>query len=140
MTAAEQPHDTNPEEGQSGEGQPEEGQRGEGQRGEGQRGNVVVRVLHWLQVGYPEGVPRQDRFALIALLQRRLTEEQTREVVADLTSATARAGRDGDPITADEIAELVARQLREDATPADVTRVSARLAAGGWPLADPFTS
>ena len=33
--------------------------------------SVVVRVLHWLEAGYPEGVPRSDRFPLVALLRRR---------------------------------------------------------------------
>ncbi|MGI3782656.1 MAG: DUF3349 domain-containing protein, partial [Janthinobacterium lividum] len=41
--------------------------------------NVATRVLNWLEAGYPEGIPRQDRFPLIALLGRRLTEEQTRQ-------------------------------------------------------------
>lgn len=100
--------------------------------------SVVVRVLHWLEAGYPEGVPRSDRFPLVALLRRRLTEEQTREVVADLTAPGALATRGSDPITADEIEELIGRQLREAPSIDDVARVSARLAAGGWPLADPF--
>ena len=100
--------------------------------------NVVVRVLNWLEAGYPDGIPRQDRFPLVALLQRRLTEEQTREVVADLTAPGALENRGDDPITADEIQDLVAGHLNEEPSAEDVARVSARLAAGGWPLADPF--
>jgi hypothetical protein len=102
--------------------------------------NVVVRVLSWLEAGYPDGIPRQDRFPLIALLQRRLTEEQTREIVADLTAPGALENRGDDPITAEEIEALVAGRLSESASSEDVARVSARLAAGGWPLADPFLS
>jgi hypothetical protein len=102
--------------------------------------NVVLRVLSWLEAGYPDGIPRQDRFPLIALLQRRLTEEQTREVVADLTAPGALESRGDDPITADEIEAMVAGQLSDPASAEDVARVSARLAAGGWPLADPFGS
>jgi len=98
---------------------------------------VVVRVLHWLQAGYPDGIPPQDRFPLIALLQRRLTEAQTREVIADLTASENRGDK---PITAEEIETLIAGQLSESASAEDVARVSARLAAGGWPLADPFFS
>jgi hypothetical protein len=98
--------------------------------------NVVVRVLSWLEAGYPDGIPRQDRFPLIALLRRRLTDEQTREIVRDLTAPGALETRGDDPITQEEISELIARQLRESPTADDVSRVSARLAAGGWPLAD----
>ena len=98
--------------------------------------NVVLRVLHWLEAGYPDGIPPQDRFPLVALLRRRLTEEQTHEIVADLTAPGAVETRGDDPITAAEIEQLVERQLSESPSPEDVARVSARLAAGGWPLAD----
>lgn len=98
--------------------------------------NVALRVLHWLEAGYPDGIPRQDRFPLIALLRRRLTDAQTREIVSDLTAPGALETRGDDPITQEEIEQLIARQLSESPSPEDVSRVSARLAAGGWPLAD----
>ncbi|GAB2576413.1 DUF3349 domain-containing protein [Microlunatus antarcticus] len=98
--------------------------------------NIAVRVLNWLEAGYPEGVPPQDRFPLIALLQRRLTDDQTRQIVHDLTSSEAQQSRGEDEITQDEIEELIQRHLRESPSSDDVTRVSARLAAAGWPLAD----
>ncbi|MGI3781449.1 MAG: DUF3349 domain-containing protein [Janthinobacterium lividum] len=98
--------------------------------------NVAVRVLNWLEAGYPDGIPRQDRFPLIALLRRRLTDEQTRKIVSDLTAPGALETRGADGITQVEIEELIQRQLSESPTPEDVTRVSARLAAAGWPLAD----
>jgi hypothetical protein len=98
--------------------------------------NVVQRVLSWLEAGYPDGVPRQDRFPLIALLQRRLSDDQTRQIVRDLTTPGALETRGDADITQDEIEELIARQVRETPSTEDVSRVSARLAAGGWPLAD----
>jgi hypothetical protein len=98
--------------------------------------NVAQRVLNWLEAGYPDGVPRQDRFPLIALLQRRLSDEQTRQIVHDLTAPGALQTRGDSDITQDEIEELIARQLRESPSAEDVSRVSARLAAAGWPLAD----
>lgn len=109
-----------------------------------QNNGVATRVLNWLEAGYPDGVPRQDRFPLIALLKRRLTEEQTMACIIDLTGPQARAARGedpitvDDPITADEIHTLIQRQTQEAPSPEDVRRVSARLAAGGWPLADDF--
>lgn len=101
-----------------------------------ERRSVVLRVLDWLQAGYPDGIPPQDRFPLVALLRRRLDDEQTREIVAELTGSGAVESRGDDPITAEEIEALIERQLRESPTPQDVSRVSARLAAAGWPLAD----
>ena len=98
--------------------------------------NVALRVLRWLEAGYPDGIPRQDRFPLVALLRRRLTDDQTRQIVADLTAAGAVETRGDDPITADEIEQLAERQLHESPSAEDVARVSARLAAAGWPLAD----
>jgi hypothetical protein len=98
--------------------------------------NVAQRVLSWLEAGYPEGVPPQDRFPLVALLQRRLTDEQTRRVVGDLTNPGALKSRGDDPISSDEIEELISRHLHESPSPEDVSRVSARLAAAGWPLAE----
>jgi hypothetical protein len=98
--------------------------------------NVAQRVLHWLEAGYPDGIPPQDRFPLIALLQRRLTDEQTRRIVHDLTAPGALESRGDDPISSAEIEELIARHLRESPSAEDVSRVSARLAAAGWPLAE----
>lgn len=98
--------------------------------------NVAKRVLNWLEAGYPDGIPRQDRFPLIALLRRRLTDDQTRTIVHDLTAPGALKTRGDDPITQDEIEELISRQLRESPSADDVSRVSARLAAAGWPLAN----
>lgn len=98
--------------------------------------NVVARVLRWLEAGYPDGIPRQDRFPLVALLRRRLTDEQTHQIVRDLVAPGAVETRGDDPITQDEIEDLIQRQLRESPSAEDVSRVSARLAAAGWPLAD----
>jgi len=102
------------------------------------RGTVFNRVLSWLEVGYPDGVPRPDRFPLVALLRRRLTEEQTRDVIERLTTGTVMEGRGDDPITTEEIENLIQQHLREAPPHGDVARVSAKLAAAGWPLADPL--
>ena len=44
------------------------------------RPNAVRRVADWLREGYPTGVPEQDYVALLALLRRKLTEEEVEEV------------------------------------------------------------
>ncbi|SKK67939.1 Protein of uncharacterised function (DUF3349) [Mycobacteroides abscessus subsp. massiliense] len=44
--------------------------------------SIIGSILSWLSAGYPDGVPPTDRFPLLALLRRTLTEEQVQEVVA----------------------------------------------------------
>jgi hypothetical protein len=41
-------------------------------------------VLDWLREGYPSGVPSKDYIPLIALLRRRLTEVEVREIAAEI--------------------------------------------------------
>lgn len=93
--------------------------------------NIVVRVLNWLRAGYPQGVPQQDYIALFGLLHRRLTETEV--------AAVARGLRDEGRSTAteDEVREAIEKFVLEEPDAADVNRVRAHLAAGGWPLADP---
>jgi hypothetical protein len=94
-------------------------------------------VLEWLRAGYPQGVPPKDRFPLVALLRRaELTDTQVQEVVLSLVSPVGGALEDG-AITTDEITEFIRDTVDHEPTSEDIARVSARLAAGGWPLADP---
>ena len=96
--------------------------------------SLFQRILHWLRAGYPEGVPGPDRVPLLALLRATpLTEDQVKEVVRNLTSADGSALADG-KITEDEIAEFIKGVTNHDAGPENVQRVSAKLAAAGWPL------
>ncbi|GIE82301.1 hypothetical protein Aph02nite_82510 [Actinoplanes philippinensis] len=95
-----------------------------------ERSNFVKRAVEWLRAGYPEGVPRQDYVALLGLLRRKLTEDEIRGIARSL------AGRH-DPITPRDIEDMINSTVLQDANPEDVVRVSAHLAAGGWPLADP---
>jgi hypothetical protein len=99
-----------------------------------QRSNFLARAVGWLRAGYPEGVPRRDYVVLLGLLRRKLTEDEVRAIAREL-AAQARPG-DG-PITGADIEDLINDRMLQEATPADVVRVSAHLAAGGWPLADP---
>jgi hypothetical protein len=99
------------------------------------RSNFISRAVDWLRAGYPAGVPRQDYVALLGVLRRKLTEEEVRKIAVDLSEQSVLAG--DDPITTDDIEKMVNSSVLQEATPEDVVRVSARLAAGGWPLVDP---
>ncbi|MFB9376996.1 DUF3349 domain-containing protein [Kineococcus gynurae] len=89
------------------------------------------RVLDWLRAGYPTGVPRQDYVALLGLLRRKLTEEEVHSIAGEL----AGMARVGEVITVADVERLITRATLDEPGEADVARVSARLAAGGWPLA-----
>src|SRR3954470_14966535 len=97
--------------------------------------SLFASILRWLRAGYPEGVPGSDRVPLLALLRATpLTEDQVKEVVRNLTDASAGVSAHGE-ITRDEIAEFISDVTQHDAGPENVARVAAKLAAAGWPLA-----
>lgn len=90
--------------------------------------NFLSSIVTWLRAGYPEGIPPTDTFAVLALLSRRLTNDEVKAV------AGALAQRGGfDQI---DIGVLITQITDDLPTPDDVERVRARLAAKGWPLDD----
>jgi Protein of unknown function (DUF3349) len=92
-------------------------------------------VIHWLQAGYPEGVPGPDRVPLLALLRSTpLSSDQLAEVVRNLTSKGSPAVADG-VFDGNEIAKQISELTHKDPGPENVRRVAATLAAAGWPLA-----
>ena len=100
------------------------------------RSNFLTRSVEWLRAGYPTGVPRQDYIALLGVLRRKLSEEEIRQIAKALAEQSLLSD---DPISSDDIEKMISDSMLQEATPADVARVSAHLAAGGWPLVDPPT-
>jgi uncharacterized protein DUF3349 len=96
------------------------------------RSTFVGRALDWLRAGYPAGVPKQDYVVLLGLLRRKLTDHEVREIVSEL----AGLAQQGEEITTADVEKLINEATLDQAGEADVARVSAHLAAGGWPLAD----
>ena len=83
-------------------------------------------VLDWLREGYPAGIPPKDYIPLLALLRRRLTEDEVREVAREIA--------DLDGAGTEEIGVHITKIT--DALPSDddVARVEARLTEHhGWP-------
>lgn len=89
----------------------------------------LTKIVAWLQAGYPEGVPGPDRVPLLALLSRRLTNDEVKSVARGLMNRG-----EFDHI---DIGVLITRVTDELPRAEDVERVRARLAAKGWPLDDP---
>ncbi|MGA7133686.1 MAG: DUF3349 domain-containing protein [Mycobacterium sp.] len=83
-------------------------------------------IVAWLRAGYPDGIPPTDYFPVLALLSRRLSNDEVKEVARDLVR------RDGfDDV---DIGVLITQMTDRMPSPEDIERVRARLAAKGWPL------
>jgi hypothetical protein len=91
---------------------------------------VVARIVGWLRAGYPEGVPQHDYMPLFALLGTQLTNDEVTLIADELAFAA-------DPESAEAIKTAIAAVTNTKPSDADINRVRARLAAGGWPLARP---
>jgi hypothetical protein len=90
----------------------------------------LQKVLDWLHSGYPEGVPQQDYYALLAFLARSLKADEVTEVI-DALEAERKVDRK--TTTADVTAAIEA----VTASPAlrnDVQRVEQHLRDAGWEL------
>ena len=85
-------------------------------------------IVAWLRAGYPEGVPPTDYFPLLALLSRRLSNDEVK--------AVTRALMDRGDFDDVDIGVLITQITDRMPSPEDIERVRARLAAKGWPLDD----
>ncbi|MFC0451230.1 DUF3349 domain-containing protein [Rhodococcus jostii] len=91
---------------------------------------LLGNIIEWLRAGYPQGVPETDYIPLIALLRRRLSDDEVREITAALVDQ-------GDlPIGKPDIQVMITKVTDETPHDADVERVHAHLVAGGWAIPD----
>lgn len=89
--------------------------------------DILQSIVDFVRKGYPQGVPQQDYIPLIALLARRLSDEEVTAIADDLTPA------DGDrKVISDAIQRLGHQQVSET----DVERVRDRLKSAGWEPGD----
>lgn len=85
-------------------------------------------IVSWLRAGYPEGVPPTDTFPVLALLARRLSNDEVKAVACELVNR-------GEFDNVD-IGVLITQITDNLPSPDDVERVRVRLAAQGWPFGD----
>lgn len=90
----------------------------------------LTSVIGWLRAGYPEGVPHTDYVPLFALLASTLTDVEVKAIADELAGST-------DSSSAQAIRDAISAVTNTAPFDADVARVRAHLAAGGWPLASP---
>lgn len=89
-------------------------------------GGRLRGVLDWLREGYPAGIPPKDYIPLLALLRRRLTEDEVRAIADEISSL--------DGADTSEIGVQITRFTDAMPSPEDVARVEARLTEHhGWP-------
>jgi hypothetical protein len=91
---------------------------------------LLSKIVTWLRAGYPEGVPDVDYIPLFALLGSQLTDDEVKSIADELANESKLE-------SAEAIRKAIASVTDHKPTDADVNRVRARLAAGGWPLAKP---
>jgi hypothetical protein len=91
---------------------------------------LLSKIVGWLRAGYPEGVPEVDYIPLFALLGSRLTNDEVAAIVDELVT-------EAKPETAEAIRKAIGDVTHHQPTDADINRVRARLAGGGWPLEKP---
>lgn len=99
---------------------------------------IMQRIVGWLRAGYPEGVPAGDYVALLGVLRRKLTDQDIETIVQELVEERRAAHPEElTHISPDMIRDFIRDHALQEPKKKDVARVSAHLAAAGWPLGDP---
>jgi hypothetical protein len=92
--------------------------------------SALSRVVAWLREGYPAGVPEQDYVPLLALLRRRLTDEEVEAIGRELVAQGMA------PPDRSDIATSITRVTDTLPSEADIERVRDHLAFRGFPTDD----
>jgi hypothetical protein len=95
--------------------------------------DVLARILAFLRAGYPDGIPADDYIPLVAVLRRRLTEDEVLSLTTQLIATGSR------PAHGTDVRVAITKLTDELPSHEDVQRVERRLLAAGWPIDDPLT-
>ena len=87
-------------------------------------------IVSWLRAGYPEGVPESDYVPLLAVLARRLSNDEVRAVAQELIASGEL------PVDDIDIGTVITRITDELPRSGDIDRVRDKLIAHGWPLTE----
>lgn len=94
--------------------------------------NFVSSLIQWLRAGYPHGMPTQDYIPLMAVLRRRLGEDEILDVSRQLADAGLL------PADAVDIGVEITKITDEMPLATDVERVEENLRTQHWErLEDP---
>jgi uncharacterized protein DUF3349 len=92
--------------------------------------DVLTRILGFLRAGYPEGVPAGDYIPLVALLRRRLSDDDVVAVASELMAIGEM------PVQGTDVRVAITKLTDEMPSADDTERVKRRLIAAGWPVSD----
>lgn len=93
---------------------------------------MVATIVAFVRRGYPRGVPQTGYIPLLALLRRRLSDDEVTAVVTQLVA------RDDElNVEIADIGAAITRITDELPSPADLDRVERRLDEISWPIIDP---
>lgn len=90
---------------------------------------LLGSIVAWLRAGYPEGVPESDYIPLLAVLARRLSNDEVRAVAGELIASGTL------PVDDTDIGTMITKVTDELPRDCDIDRVRDKLSAHGWPLA-----
>ena len=88
-------------------------------------GDLVAKMVVYVRAGYPQGVSESDYVPLLALLRRRLSDDEV---------ATQLAARGEMNIDAADMGVAITRITDELPSAADLDRVQRRLETIDWPV------
>ena len=94
--------------------------------------DVVAKIVSFLRAGYPQGVPATDTVALLALLRRRLSDEEVEQI------ATKLAQHGHLPVEATDIRVMITKITDQMPSPDEVERVTKYPEIRGWPINEEF--
>ncbi len=95
------------------------------------KSGMVRLALEWLRAGYPEGIPPKDYTPILALLRRRLSNDEVREVVRGLVR---NAHPDETEISRIDAQVLMTKVLGELPSEEDIARVQKKLESSGFTM------
>ncbi|RJO76617.1 DUF3349 domain-containing protein [Nocardia panacis] len=87
-------------------------------------------IIEWLRAGYPEGIPESDYIPLLALLRRRLSDDEVRQIAEELLTTAPH------PVDRTDIQVMITRITNELPAESDIARVRVRLDEHTWPSQD----
>ncbi len=95
---------------------------------------LLTRIVAFLRAGYPEGIPTNDYVPLLALLRRRLTDDEVIAVATELMST------EDMPVEGTDVRVAITKLTDDMPSVEDTERVKRRLVAAGWPVTDRLDS
>lgn len=91
---------------------------------------LLTRIVAFLRAGYPEGVPANDYVPLLALLRRRLSDDEVVAVAKELMCTGQM------PVEGTDVRVAITKLTDGMPSSEDTERVKRRLVAAGWPVTD----